>query len=130
MVTHSAYWGIDGMDYWLEITLIAAPLMVLFGLMLIAHRVYNRRSPSPIYTPCQPIYSTYYEPVYVPTTCAFDKTYVNDQREEHVVINAKDSSVIGAAERGNYDLCCKVTRATSVLWCMFSYSPTLHLNRT
>ena len=108
MVTsHSGYRWIDGGDYWLEIIVIAAPLMVLFG-VLIAHRVYNRKSPSPIYKPCH--YSHSYEPVYVPTTCTFDKTYVvNDRYEEQVLINATDSSVIGVAERGNWDLCCKVT---------------------
>lgn len=98
---YSNYWWINGKGDWLKITLIAAPLMIVFGLVLITHRICSRQSPARIYKPCLHLYSPPYDPVYVPTTCAFDDTRydVNKQHGEHV-IDAKDASVIRSCGKG------------------------------
>lgn len=102
---YNNYWWINHKDDWLKITLIAAPLMIIFGLVLITHRICSRRSSSHIYKPCSHLYVPLYDPVYVPTTCAFDEMRydVNKQQDEYV-IDAKGASVIGVVERGNYNL--------------------------
>ena len=96
---YSNHWGTKDTEDWLKIPLIAAPLMIVFGLVLITHRICSRRSLSRIYKPCS-CRSPHHDPVYVPTTCAFGQTDVHDQHDEHVIY-ATDASVIGVVERGS-----------------------------
>ena len=106
MLVHDEHWWVKGKADWLNAAMIAAPMMIVFALVLITHRIRSGWSSSRIYTPCMPVYS-HYEPVYVPTTCAFDKTMSVVKRpddEEHAIC-ATGSSVIGDVERGMCDVC-------------------------
>lgn len=70
---YSSYprWTANSED-WLRVSLIAAPFMILFGLVLITYRLCGRRAlyiykPPTQTTQC---HSGVYEPVYKTTTCA------------------------------------------------------------
>lgn len=96
---NSYYWWTNNREDWFRVTLIAAPLMIVFGLVLITYRLCSRRS-SYIYKPCSHTQMTQtaqchtrlYEPVYKTTTCAINDNY--NATTEHV-LGPQDSSVIG-----------------------------------
>ena len=123
---HSNYWWINVRDNWLEITLIATLLMIMFALVLITHRICGKRS-SYIYKPCSRPHSSLYTRVYRPTTCSLEGTRcdVNNQGDEHVIM-ATDASVIGDAKRGN----CNIHRfphTTKMSYCGFYLSNFRHV---
>lgn len=101
---YSGYWWIDNEDDWLNISLIAAPLMIVFGLaLLITHKTCSKRASSPIYTPCSRVHSLQYDAVYVPTTCNCDGVRCDGNGQcEGNVVEATDSSAIPVVVKGNY----------------------------
>lgn len=101
---YSSYWWIYNKDDWLNISLIAAPLMIVFGLaLLITHKTCSKRASSLIYTPCSRVHSLQYDAVYVPTTCYCDEIRCEGTcRYEGNVVEATASSVIPVVDNGNY----------------------------
>lgn len=95
MVDEYTYWWIGDNDSWLNVGLIVAPLTIVFGLALIAYKVYSKpSSPRPnIYKPCSHLHSQH-NTVYVPTTRALDGC--DELNDVHIpLLNAKDASVLG-----------------------------------
>lgn len=101
---YSNYWWINPKEDWLKITLIAAPLLIVCALVLITHRVCSTRT-SRMYTPCSAPHAALYNPVYRPTTRAFEDTRcaMNNHDGEYVIM-ATDASVVGDAKKGNSNL--------------------------
>lgn len=98
---YSYYWWTNNREDWLRVSLIAAPLMIIFGLVLISYRLCGRRA-SYIYKPCahtqmtktSQCHSSVYQPVYKATTCAINDTNYNGVTTEHE-LSPQDSSVVG-----------------------------------
>lgn len=70
---YNSYWWWEDKDDWFKVTVIAAPVFVVLGAVLISYRLYARRRTSYIYTP--PVANA----VYKSTTC------VNNCKHEHAV---------------------------------------------
>ncbi|KAJ7984094.1 hypothetical protein DPEC_G00363770 [Dallia pectoralis] len=56
---YGSYWWINNKNDWLTVTLIAAPALIVFGLVLVTHRICSVRL-SKMHKPCSP----WYNPVY------------------------------------------------------------------
>lgn len=65
---YSSYWWWEEKDDWFKVTIIAAPVFIVLGAVLISYRLYARRRTSYIYTP--PVADA----VYKSTTCGIDDT--------------------------------------------------------
>lgn len=86
------FWWTGQKDYWLRVILIAAPLMIVFQMVLITYRLWRKSTWSYIYQPCSSsqmvqtahCHSSVYEPVYKATTCAINETH-NAADEKHIV---------------------------------------------
>lgn len=73
---YSPYWWWEDKDDWFKVTIIAAPVFVVLGAVLISYRLYAKRRTSYIYTP--PVAD---DSVYKSTTCGMDgKRYVVNER--------------------------------------------------
>lgn len=70
---YGSYWWIDNKkDTWFKIMLMTAPLLIVCGIALIAHRIYSRRSSARVPKPCSNLRAHLYERIYDPTTYPFD----------------------------------------------------------
>lgn len=91
MASHNDWWITDG-DDWLKATLIAAPILIVFGLILIAYRLHGKRTSSYIYKPGSQ--TRIYGSVYEPTTCAIDENVCSDEEIHATVAYPHSPSVL------------------------------------
>lgn len=89
-----SYWWLTSEDDWIRVSLIAAPIMIVFGVIAtISYVCHRKRSPKMIYNPCG-LHANMspYQPVYMPTTCKLsDHAHVQFVRAQDSVVMGSDS---------------------------------------
>ncbi|TKS92493.1 hypothetical protein D9C73_027521 [Collichthys lucidus] len=68
----SRWWIDDKKETWLKIMLVTAPLLIVCGIALIAHRIYSRRPSGRVSNRYSDPRSHFYNDIYGPTTYPFD----------------------------------------------------------